>query len=316
MRPYLYTLKEQNQHQHPVSVDLVYQDDNMLVHSIISRPDALSNDHDVAREVLPDHRCYRIGGRIDDRAKSDVLRPKYGDRILHCIYPACFITPTRPTFENEMFEFGPSGHLGHGSDFGEAHQSIPLSAYEFRQQRPEMEQMWYLEQTAVMRSYMPLLGVHLTPDRVPTAVDTAMDIFAKRLDQSLGNGVDTLTLVYAQHFAAVRLLDIGQHLILDNAVQKIPFMLGDKLLLSHASLKQQLIDAIKDLSVIELRQTRNEAVMRVMRTWMEENSINRVVEKFLGDKKPSYMAIQLYNLWEHMMTIMEQSVYDSIEEHK
>lgn len=316
MQSYFRRIVEQGKHEHPVSVDVVYEDDNMTVHSIISRADALETAHESSRGILPNHRCYRVGGRIDDIAKTDRLRPKYGDRILHCIYPASWMTPTRPHFENECFEFGPAGHLGHGSDFGEAENRIPLSGYRFRQQRPELEKFFHLEETALARNGMPLLGVHVTPDQFPAAMADTLAKFEKRLDQSLGSSVAALQMVYTHHFMGVRLLDLDHDTINNNAVQKLSFMLADKLYLSHKELIPKLVDCVSSIDVMEFRQVRHEAVLSVLRPWFEHNSINRVLDKLIGDHARTYMTLQLSNVWEYVIDELEQSVYDSIEEHK
>ena len=93
-------------------------------------------------------------------------------------------------------------------------------------------------------------------------------------------------------------------------------MLADKLFLSHKELIPKLVDCVSSIDVMEFRQVRHEAVLSVLRPWFEHNSINRVLDKLIGDHARTYMTLQLKNVWEYIIDELEQSVYDSIEEHK
>jgi hypothetical protein len=296
--------------QHMVLTTII-DDENMTVNilDVTDQPDVFQN------HVLPENRCYRIGGRTDLNNPRTV--PKYGDRVLRSIYPGAILEPKNPRVENELFEITPLSYYWHGNAFTESRTNVALDIYQFRQDRPELEQFFQVKHPYMdmLKSQIPLLGLHLDTQDVPAAAAAVNAQFHERMMYKFNNKC------FAQKFSQHRTYMVGG--IIDEVYHdqksiqdsKITYVLADFILTRNSEMINAMTAGLT-LELLEMNERRQKYLLDHLRAWYDGGIASRIVNKFYKEHAKSYNHQVLWGLFEVVTNELDNTIRTVIGDHK
>ena len=289
---------------------LAHEDEHMTVHVLdtTTDPDAFENS------LLPKSRCYRIGGRTD-LGPGPV--PKYGDRVLRSVYPGAILEPKQPHVDNELFEITPLSYYWHGNAFTESSTNTALNLYQFRQARPELEAFFQINHPYLdmLKSQIPLLGLHLDLVDVPVAAASVNALFYERMVDLFNN--KCFAQKFSQHrtYMAGGIIDELHHDQSSIENSKITYVLADFILTRNS----EMIDAMTagiSLDLLEMNEYRQKHILDHLRAWYDAGIAARIVNKFYKDHAKSYNHLVLWGLFEVVTNELDNAIWTVIGDHK
>jgi hypothetical protein len=289
---------------------LVHEDNNMTVHVLdtTTDPEAFENS------LLPESRCYRIGGRTDLGSRP---APKYGDRVLRSVYPGAILEPKRPRVENELFEITPMSYYWHGNAFTESSTNVALNLYQFRQERPELEAFFQIDHPymTMLKSQIPLLGLHLHPADVPVAAAGVNTLFHERMVDLFNN--KCFAQKFSQHrtYMAGGVIDELHHDQKSIQDSKITYVLADFMLTRNSEMINAMTAGLT-LDLLEMNERRQKHMLDHLRAWYDSGIASRIVNKFYREHAKSYNHQVLWGLFEVVTNELDKAIWTVIGDHK
>lgn len=257
---------------------VLYEDELVILYHLRKSQNSMVSDN-ILNQLVPESRCYRIGGKPSVTGNPDLIRPKYVDRGIQYMYPATIWI--KPKHTPESYEFGYNGYAAAHDDLNNALTDQSVNVYRWRQERPELDHLFdAIKCHPAGREFMKhmlILGAHYHPDQVPEAFDTLMSAWEQRLHELFENTiwVDNLTLQI--HHEICMALGLPRT-CRDGRWNLMIHLTSDDLRGCYKNLISQVKqDLTVDLQ--ELRQQRHLAIRASVNHWFSTTTTNRILDK-------------------------------------
>lgn len=304
-------LREVRQHisnDQNIIIDLVYEDDNFSVYKSVLA-DTPASPYAVT-DIVPHHVCYSTEGRIDYPDDGLPLKSRNGNPAFRSGFPWAWAIPKNPHREEEVILISSFGCNTHGNYLAITASDaviVPVSAYQLRKDRPELEKLFTVEVLQDMFTEMPLLSCNIALDDVPGALQATLDRFSTDIKTDLSNKV------YAGYFGNLQ-NTVSQYFIVNGNQEGLSYRVGrslsDHMLINGIELVDTIVAGL-DLELFECYEKRVTYIIGCVTNWIQQSQFARITRKILKDQTDIYLVLTIRNFSDMIITRLDDIVKET-----
>jgi hypothetical protein len=273
----------------------------------------------ILNQLIPETRCYRIGGKPSTPSNPDLIRPKYSDRALQYMYPGNLWI--KPKLSPESYEFGYNGFVAAHDDLNNALTDQSVNVYRWRQGRPELDHVFdAIKNTPEGKEFMKhmlILGAHYNPADIPDAFAALMLRWEQRLHELFSNIVWVDNLALHIHHEICMALELPRS-CLDGRWNLMIHIASDDLQARFRDLISQVTQDL-NVDVQELRQQRLKVIRGSVNTWFINTSIRRILDKCSithGQQSiEAYKTLYTHHMTQMLLHLLEDTIKQQLQDH-
>lgn len=289
---------------------VVYEDAHVKCYTLREAVEDISPTTNELHQLIPDHRCYRLGGKKTERGNKHLIIPKHNDRVMQIMYPGSIWIENKKTLE--IIDCSYLAFLCSHDDFNEANADKFINFYRYRQENyylaesidnisklPELRNSWQL---------FTVLGAHFDPAQVPDSYTKVVDNWNYRMQDLFSNQFWVGYLALQVHHEICMALELPRSTS-DVRWNLMLQIITDDLQVSYKKLLD-MTTANLSVDVQESKHQRLKAVRAAVNNWFGDSKIYRISSK-CSTTHGEHKMVMYQTLFCHHMTQMVLHALDT-----